>query len=578
MTRNQDIAGLFVEIADLMELLGENPFRINSYRKAGRILEDLPRDVEQIAQAGGIESIEGIGKSTAEKIAQYLRSGRMDLHQELLQKVPPGLPGLLNVGGLGPKTAARLWKQAGIESIEELRSALADEPERLTGVSGLGKKKVEALKESLAFMETSAGRILLGQADRIARALVDHLSDLPGVGRVEPAGSLRRGRETIGDIDILCQAGPQEQEAVIAAFAGFPGVKKVLSRGETKCFVLLEEGIEADLRVVEPESFGAALAYFTGSKDHNVKMRQRAIDRGWKLNEYALLDGDRPVAGRSEEEIYDALGLAWIPPELREDRGEFSAAQEGELWQLVDEKDIRGDLHLHTTASDGTNTIREMIEACRSRGYSYMCISDHSQSQVQANGLDAPRLADHAKEIRRIAAEYEGFTVWVGIEVDIFKNGSLDFEQEVLSELDFVTASPHSALGQKGPGATDRIVRAIEHPCVHCIGHPSGRLINRRPGMELDMNTIAAAAAENATALEINANDHRLDLRDRHVRIAIEAGARIVINTDAHCVEELDLMRYGVLTARRGWAGAEAILNTWPVEKVLRWISAGKKD
>lgn len=577
MTRNQDIAGLFVEMADLMELLGENPFRINSYRKAGRILEDLPRDVEQIARADGIESIEGIGKSTAEKIDQYLQTGRIDLHQELLNKVPPGLPGLLNVGGLGPKTAARLWKQAGIESLEDLRKALADEPERLTGVSGMGKKKVEALRESLAFLETSAGRLLLGQADRIARGLADRLRELPGVGRVEPAGSLRRGRETIGDIDILCQAGPREREAVIAAFSDFPGVKKVLSRGETKCFVLLEEGIEADLRVVDAESFGAALAYFTGSKDHNVKMRQRAMDRGWKLNEYALLDGDRRLAGQSEEEIYAALELPWMPPELREDRGEFSAAQDGRLPQLVELKDIRGDLHLHTTASDGTNTIREMIEGCRGRGYSYMCISDHSQSQIQANGLDARRLADHTKEIRRIATEYDDITVWVGVEVDVFKDGSLDFGQEVLSELDFVTASPHSALRQQGPGATDRIVRAIEHPCVHCIGHPSGRLINRRPGMELDMNTIAAAAAENATALEINANDHRLDLRDRHVRIAVEAGAKIVINTDAHCVGELDLMRYGVLTARRGWAGAQAILNTWPVEEVLRWISAGRQ-
>lgn len=573
MTANRDIAALFSEIADLMELLGEDRFRVNSYRKASRIVEDLSEDLRQVARSGALESIAGIGKSTAEKIRQFLDEGKIDLHQELLAKVPAGVPGLLSVGGLGPKTAGRLWKQADVTSVDELRRVIAEQPERLEKVSGMGARKIQALAEALAFMDASAGRILLSQADELARRLCERLARIPGAQRVEAAGSLRRGRETIGDIDILCQAEPDAAETIIAAYAEQPGVTKVLSRGPTKCYVLLEEGIEADLRVVGPESFGAALAYFTGSKDHNVALRQRAISQGRKLSEYGLFEGDTRIAGAREEEIYAALSLPWIAPELREDRGEIVAAEQGRLPDLLELEDIRGDMHMHTTASDGANTIAEMIDACRARGYRYMTVSDHSQSQVQANGLSPQRLADHARAIRAQADAHGDITVWAGIEVDIFKDGSLDYEDEVLAELDFVTASPHSALSQEPRGATDRIIRAIEHPLVHCIGHPSGRLINRRPGMEPDIAAIAEAAAANDTALEINANPNRLDLRDTHVRAAVEAGARIVINTDAHSIAELDLMRYGVLTARRGWAGSESIVNTWPAERVARWIA-----
>jgi DNA polymerase (family 10) len=571
MSHNRNIVALLEEMADLLELLGENPFRINSYRKASRVVEDLSRDVADLIEEGTLESLSGIGKTTAERIEQYVRTGKIDLHQELLAKIPPGLPGLLEVGGLGPKTAARLWKQAGIESLEELRQAVMEEPQRLTALQGIGPKKVQALRESLEFMDASAGRVLLGRAEAIAHRILDQLRAQPGAQRAEAAGSLRRGKETIGDIDLLCQADADKGPGILAAFADRQDVTKVLSRGDKKCFVLIEEGLEVDLRVVEPESFGAALAYFTGSKDHNVGLRRMAQEQGLKLNEYGLFRGEERLAGREEADVYEALGLAWIPPELREDRGELAAAQEGALPELVQLQDIRGDLHMHTTASDGNNSIEEMIEACRGRGYSYLCISDHSQSQVQANGLSAERLGRHAREVRKIAQRYEDFTAWIGIEVDIFKDGSLDFSQDVLAELDFVTASPHSALTQDRRGATDRIIRAIENPCVHCIGHPSGRLLGRRPGMELDIQAIAAAAAENCTALEINANDHRLDLRDIHVRAAVEAGARLVINTDAHSIDELDMMRLGILTARRGWAGPGCIVNTWPVEEVRAW-------
>jgi DNA polymerase (family 10) len=451
-----------------------------------------------------------------------------------------------------------------------------DEPERLTALQGIGAKKVQALRESLEFMEASSGRIRLGQAERIASRMIQAIRRQPGAQRVVAAGSLRRGKETIGDIDLLCQCDPDSALGILASFADREEVTKVLSRGDKKCFVLIEEGLEVDLRVVEPESFGAALVYFTGSKEHNVQLRKRAVEQGCKLNEYGLYQSDRRMAGVEEADIYEALGLVWVPPELREDRGELDRARNGGLGDLVDLEDLRGDLHMHTRASDGVNTVEEMAQACLSRGYSYMCISDHSQSQVQANGLSAERLRAHARKVRETAERFEGLAIWIGIEVDIFKDGSLDLDEQVLSELDFVTASPHSALTQERRGATDRIVRAIEHPCVHCIGHPSGRLIGRRPGMDLDIETIAAAAVENDTALEINANDHRLDLRDIHVRAAVEAGAKLVINTDAHSIEELDLMRFGVSTARRGWAGPGSIVNTWPVEEVRAWARRKK--
>jgi DNA polymerase (family 10) len=331
--------------------------------------------------------------------------------------------------------------------------------------------------------------------------------------------------------------------------------------------------IQADLRVVPAESFGAALQYFTGSKAHNIRLRELAVKKGWRLNEYGLFEGDKRLAGAEEEGIYQALGLAFVPPELREDRGEVEAAAEGQLPELLRLEDIRGDLHVHTTASDGANTVEEMIAACRQRGYAYLAICDHSKSQIQANGLDEERLAEHVAAIRAAAKKHKGITVLAGIEVDVFKDGRLDFGADVLAELDFVTASPHSALGLGRQEATQRLIRAIEQPHVHCIGHASGRLINERPGMEIDIEAIAAAAAANDVALEINAHPWRLDLRDTHVRAATRAGAKILINTDAHNLDGLDMMRYGVTTARRGWATAADVVNTFPTKKLKQWLA-----
>ncbi len=570
--KNRELADIFSQMADLMEILDEDPFRVASYRKVGRVLEELTDPIEDVATAGKLESIAGIGKSTATKITQFLTTGQVQAHQELLRKVPTGVAAMLGVPGLGPKTAAKLWRQGGIISVEQLRSALAH-PEKLAGVPGMGAKKAQQLLESMTFLERAAGRALLGEASVLAESLVQAVRAAKGAQRVEVAGSLRRGRETIGDIDLLCQAPPKASGRIIQAFTAAPAVQRVLAAGGTKGSVVLAGGTQADLRVVAKGSFGAAWMYFTGSKDHNVALRDWAIHKKLKLNEYGLFRGRRAVAGATEEEVYTALGLDFIPPELREDRGEIAAAAEGKLPRLVTREDIRGDMHMHTTASDGHNSLEEMIAACRAHRYAYMVIADHSQSQVQARGLDAKRLAQQVRALRKVAAAYKDIWVMTGIEVDIFKDGSLDFPADVLADLDFVTASPHSALSLGGAAATQRLIRAIEHPCVHCIGHPSGRLINARPGMELDIQAVAEAAAANHVALEINADPHRLDLRDLHVRAAVEAGAKLVINTDSHSIDSLDLMGYGVMTARRGWAEPKDVLNCSSRAELKKWLA-----
>jgi DNA polymerase (family 10) len=569
--KNREIAAIFAQMADLMEILGEDPFRVGSYRKAGRTLEELTEGLEELAQADRLTEIPGIGKSTAEKIKQYLADGKITAHEELLRKVPPGLPSLLGIPGMGPKTLARLWKQAGVTTLEELKSALTD-PGRMEAVKGMGQRKARLLLESLAFLESGAHRVRIDQAEALAAPLIEAVKKDRSAGRVLAAGSLRRGKETIGDIDLLCEAPSSAAEGIIAGFAAAAGVRRVLAKGTTKGSVLLEGDVQADLRVVDGKSLGAALMYFTGSKEHNVRLRELAARCGLKLNEYGLFRGDKAVAGADEEGVYKALALAFVPPELREDRGELDAAAEGRLPNLLTLGDVRGDLHVHTTASDGANTIEEMIAACRQRGYAYFAICDHSKSQVQAHGLDEARLARHVSQIRRAAKKFRDILVLAGIEVDIFKDGSLDFGRDVLKKLDFVTASPHSALSQGAADATPRLIKAIESGCVHCIGHPSGRLINARPGMELDIEAIAAAAAAHNVVLEVNADPFRLDLRDTHIRAALAAGAKIIINTDAHAATSLDLMRYGVLNARRGWATAADVVNTYPPEKLLYWL------
>ncbi len=570
--KNEEIAEIFERMGDLMEILGEDRFRVNSYRRSARSVREWTEAIEDLAAQNRLSEIPGVGKSTAEKIDVYLETGKVPQLDQLMAKVPPNLIDMLTVPGLGPKTVAKLWKQGNVTSLDELRKALEKDPDHLTQIEGMGAKKVQQIRQSLEFIESARGRIRLGEADALAAALVEAIKKCGGVGRVTPAGSLRRGKETIGDIDILCEAAPGRTEKVIESFTKSDNVRRVLVSGKTKGSVVLEGDVQADLRVVPKESFGAALAYFTGSKEHNIHMRELAISRGMKLNEYGLFKGDKQLAGEDEEGIFRILGLPYIPPQLREDRGEVEAGLHGSLPELVTLRDIRGDMHMHTVASDGANTIEEMIRACRDRGYQYLAISEHSRSQIQANGLDEKRLARHAEDIRNTAEKFKDILVLTSIEVDIFKDGSLDFSPDVLSELDFVTASAHSALSLKRTEATRRLIRAIEHPHVHCIGHPSGRLINARAGMELDIEKIAAAAAANNVALEVNAHYYRLDLRDTHVRAATNAGAKIVISTDAHNIGQLDMMRYGVTTARRGWATPPDVINTYTPSKLRKWL------
>lgn len=571
---NQDVAAAFAELADLMELLGEDGFRVNSYRKVSRVVEEAAGDVAALAAEGKLTDLPGVGKSSAEKIAQLVETGKLDLLEELRGRLPAGLPELLGIPGLGPKTIAKLWKQGGI--VDKAGLAEAIEEGAILTVEGMGKKKAQQIWDAMKFASAAGERSRLGEATELAEKLIEAVNRFDGVEKTVAAGSLRRGKETIGDLDLLCQASQAKAQAIIDRFTQGQGldvqIGQVLAAGKTKGSVRVQAGMQVDLRVAPQESFGAALAYFTGSKEHNIRLREIAQKKGLKLNEYGLFDGDKRLAGASEEEIYARLGLACVPPELREDRGEVEAALADKLPKLLELADIRGDLHMHTTASDGVESIETMIDACRRRGYKYMAISEHSKSQVQAHGLDAKRLAEHGKAVRAAAKKAGGITVYYACEVDIFKDGALDFSDEVLATLDFVTASPHSALSQKRDDATRRIIKAIENPYVRVIGHASGRLIGTRPGMELGIEEIVAAAAEHDVAMEINAHPFRLDLRDTHVRAAVEAGAKLVINSDSHGIPDLDNMKYGVITARRGWATAADVINAWTPARLAKWI------
>lgn len=571
---NAELARAFENIADLLQLTGADSFRVNTYRRVSRIVRDLTDDVRVLHQAGVLQEIKGIGKSTAGKIEEYLTTGRIAMLDELCKEVPAGLPRLMEIPGLGPKTIALVRSALNICSVDDLKAAIASG--KLAELPGLGAQSVKKIAEGLAFLERSQGRTPRGVAAPIADAFLEVFRNRPDVARVEVAGSLRRGLETIGDIDLLCTS--DDGAEVVRAFTTHPAVKRVLAAGATKGSIVVDlEGgaeLQVDLRVVPAESFGAAWQYFTGSKEHNVRLRERAGQRGWKLNEWGLYEGDALLAGATEEDIYGRLDLPWIPPEVREDRAEF--AEGAAFDELVTAGDIRGDLHVHTTASDGKNSIEEMAEAARALGYKYLAITDHSRSSVIANGLSLPRMREHIATIRSVSAQLKGITLLVGCECDILPNGALDYPDEILAECDWVVASIHAAMGKGGKGKlspTDRTLKAIENRYVCAIGHPTGRLINRRDAMELDMARIVAAAADTGTALEVNASWQRLDLKDVHVRQALQAGVRICIDTDAHRTTQLAAIAHGVATARRGWARRRDVLNTLPLKDLKAWVA-----
>ena len=584
MSSNEDIGSIFEEMATLLELTGANGFRVNAHTKVARVVEGLSSDLAEVARGekalAELQKIGGIGKSSAEKIVAFVATGTVPELEDLRSEVPDGLRTVMQVPGLGPKTVRRFWQEASVESLADLEAALDDG--RLEALPRMGRKTLDNIRASIAFMKSAGDRRRLGDAMPLAERVVAVMEAVPGMRRVAWAGSLRRGQETIGDVDIL--ASTDDPEAASTAFREQPGVSRVLVAGETKSSVRLEEGIQVDLRVVPEEVWGATLMYFTGSKDHNVALRERAIARGLRLNEYGLFPEDdeatppqqrgiAPVAASTEAEIYEALELPWIPPELRVDRDEFDRPIPGEL---VTVEAIRADLHSHTTASDGKLSIDELAAAAMAGGREILAITDHSRSSAQANGLDVDRLRRHADAIREADARIDGIRLLAGSEVDIHADGSLDYEDDVLAMLDVVVASPHASLRQEPAVATARLCAAARHPLVSIIGHPTGRIIGSRKGLEPDIEAVIAAAIEGGTALEINSNPLRLDLRDIHVRAAVEAGCLISINTDAHRAEHLEFIRYGVLTGRRGRLEAEGCINTWAPDRLLAWLARNR--
>lgn len=591
MSLNQELANVFLSMAALLEIKGESVFKAIAFSKVGRLLENTTQDIRACVEQGTLCDIEGIGASSQKVIEEYVKTGRSSDYESLAGSVPAGLVPLLQIPSLGPKTIGMLWRERGVQNIEDLVKLL--DTGGMKGLKGIGEKKVESIKQGIAMRAQSAGRKGIVEALPIAEALVERLRALKAVRQAEIAGSLRRRRETIGDVDLVCSLKDGSRGTEVAeAFVAFPEVQKVLGSGNAKASVITAGGLQVDLRMVPPECFGAALMYFTGSKEHNVRLRGRALDMKMTLNDWGLYDhgafetlkrtpgevpGLKSLAGKTEAEIYRKLGLAYVEPELREDRGEVDAAERGTLPELITVADIRGDLHSHTTASDGVATIEQMAEAAIQRGYKFLAVTDHSKSQAIANGLTAERLLKHVKAIHQVNEQMKGrIRLFAGCEVDILVDGRLDFEPEVLAELDYVVASPHVSLKQDEAKATDRLVRAIESRYVNVIGHPTGRLIDRRAGLPWRPDRVFKAAAATGTALEINASYPRLDLNDTHARAALAAGCLLSINTDAHSLDELDFMPYGIDVARRAWATKGQVINCLGVAELQRFIS-GKR-
>ncbi len=563
---NKKIAEIFNQIADILEFKGELIFKINAYRKAARAIGDLSEDIQSLWRDGRLSEIPGVGKGLQEKIDEYFTAGQISELQELAQHIPSGLFELLSVQNFGPKTAALAYKELGVETLADLRRVIEDGS--LAKLPGMGAKKVENIRKGLEFRLAAEERLSIGLAVPIVEAVVAKLREKLGnkIKRLSPAGSVRRGRETVHDIDLLAES--EHGAEVVDAFVHLPGVTQILGAGETKGSVIFDGRVQMDIRVVPTPSFGAALQYFTGSKDHNVHLREIAKKLGYKINEYGIFKDEQQVGGEREEDIYSRLGMCWIPPELREDRGEIEAAQNNNIPTLIEPKDILADLHAHSTYSDGLLSLEDMAKAMRAMGYRYMAFCDHSKSATYANGLDANRLLEQVERIRSLNKKLKDFTILAGCEVDILADGSLDFDDEILAQLDFVVASIHSGF-KSNP--TQRTIRAMQNPYVDVIGHPTGRLISRREGYEIDVKAIIETAAETGTALEINSYWDRLDLSDVNVRVAIEKGVKICINTDAHHQEDVAMMRYGIATARRGWARKEDVINTFTLEQLKKW-------
>lgn len=557
---NIEIAKMFDEVADLLEIQNANQFRVRAYRNAARLIGDLPEQMSEIVgdSSRSLEEFPGIGKDLAAKIKVLCETGSLPQLEELRAQVPSGVVKMMRIQGLGPKKAAALFKELKIVDLDLLKAACEDG--RVAELKGFGAKTAKIILEGLANIEQAGHRVFLAEAKPIADAILADLRKCPAVTNGEIAGSFRRRRETIGDLDVLVTA--DDSAAPMDLLASHPLVEKVLARGETKQRVRLKTGIEMDLRVVPDESYGAALQYFTGSKDHNIIMRRRAQERDLKINEYGVFRGDKSVAGRTEEEVYRSVDLPWIPPELREGRREFDLAEQGQLPKLVELDDIRGDLHMHTTASDGAASIAEMVAAAPAKGYKYIAITDHSKRVSMANGLDAKRLRAHWREIEKVRKHATGIEVLRGVECDILEDATMDLDDQVLSEADWVIGVLHYGLKQPRDQIMKRLMSAIRNPHVHMIGHLTGRMIGKRQGADMDVATILKAAADHGKMIEINANPNRLDIDDVGAAAAKDLGIPIVINTDAHSVVGFDVMPWGIYQARRAGLEAKDVANT----------------
>ena len=564
---NRVIAAMFNDIADMLEIKDDSPFRITAYRRAARALEEMGEDIAAVAARGqkDLLKVPGIGRGTAEKIQEFLERGTSAYYEELRASLPLGITTLMSVPEVGPKTALLLHEKLGVGTIEELEQAAKEG--RIRTLPRMGAKTEENIIRGIALIRRTKERRPIGRVLPVAQEISDAIRALKEVKALSLAGSLRRMRETIGDIDLVVTSSRPER--VMETFAAFPRVKQVLAKGPTKSSVLLDNGIQADVRVVDPESFGAALQYFTGSKDHNVKVRERAVRMGLKINEYGVfrVKDDKRLAGRTEEDVYAAVGLHWIPPEIREDQGEVELAEKRKLPRLIALEDIRGDLQMHTRWSDGSEPVEQMARVAKERGYEYIAITDHSQSLKFVGGVPVEELRANARTCRKVSDKL-GIAVLIGTECDVLPDGRMDYPDEVLAELDVVVASVHTRLKMSREEMTARLIRAMEHPHVDIIGHPTGRLLGQREPYDVDMERLVEAAARTGTALEINASPDRLDLSDAHARLARERGVTLVISTDAHSRYELRFMEYGIAVARRAWVEPKDVLNTLSLKEL----------
>jgi DNA polymerase (family 10) len=572
---NKAIANILYETADLLEIDGQDSFRIRSYRNAAQAIENHSQQIKElIVEPKQVLAIPGIGKGMLNNLKELFESGQLAIQTELLEKYHPSMLQLLRIQGLGPKTIALIWSAYKVSDVDGVEK-LAREG-KIRELPRMGEKHEAKLLKAIEDYRRIGGRFLIDAAEAEADKLTEYVSKFPGIEKITPAGSLRRGRDTVGDLDILvtgeaCISEEGRQKA-IAYVAKYPPLMDVIASGDNKISFHLRTGMQVDVRLLPPESFGAAMQYFTGSKAHNVALRQRALKMGYTLNEYSLatLEGEKPVAGKTEEEIYAKLKLDYIPPEMRENLGEIDLAERHALPELVTQADLKGDVHMHTVETDGKNTIEEMAEAAKAHGYKYMAITDHSKNLAFANGLDDKRAVEHIQRIREAGKKMEGITILAGIEVDILADGDLDLADDVLAQMDIVIASVHSVFNQEPARMTERLLKAVENPNTSIIGHPTGRIQLRRDSYQFDMHAVLTAAAKHKVAMELNAYPDRLDLNDVHLRQAKQRGVKIVINTDAHHTSHLDKIRYGILQARRAWLTQEDVLNTLPAAKFTK--------